>query len=88
MDRVAANLEKQYSDSNSGNGIRLRPLLEIYVSDIRRALWVIFAAVAFVLLIACANIANLCWLARQRVEKRWRSALHLEQVVGESHASC
>src|SRR5436190_14692171 len=42
MARVAANLEKQYRDSNAGYGIRLRPLMEIYVSDIRRALWVIF----------------------------------------------
>jgi hypothetical protein len=47
MARVATNLEKQYPDSNSGNGIRMRPLMEIYVSDIRRALWVIFAAVGF-----------------------------------------
>ena len=49
MARVATNLEKQYPDSNCGNGIRMRPLMEIYVSDIRRALWVIFAAVGFVL---------------------------------------
>jgi putative ABC transport system permease protein len=59
LNNIAANLEKQYPDSNAGNRVRTRPLLEIYVSDVRRALWVLFAAVGFVLLIACANIANL-----------------------------
>src|ERR1043165_5199439 len=71
MNNVAANLEKQYPDSNAATRVRLRPdsnaatrvsvrpLLEIFVTDVRRALWVIFGAVGFVLLIACANIANL-----------------------------
>src|SRR5262245_49985907 len=59
MDNIAANLAKQYPDSNTATSVRMRPLLEIFVSDIRRALWVIFGAVGFVLLIACANIANL-----------------------------
>jgi len=59
MSNIAANLEKQYQDSNAGDGVQLRPLLEIYVSDIRRPLWVMFIAVGCVLLIACANIANL-----------------------------
>ncbi|HEV2883526.1 MAG TPA: ABC transporter permease [Pyrinomonadaceae bacterium] len=59
MENIAANLERQYPDSNVGNRVRIRPLLEIFVGDARRALWVLFAAVAFVLLIACANIANL-----------------------------
>src|SRR5262249_31968323 len=59
MDNVAAGLEKQYPDSNQGNRVRIMPLLENYVRDSRRALWVLFGAVGFVLLIACANIATL-----------------------------
>lgn len=59
MNNIAASLEKQYPKSNAGNGVIVLPMLEAFVSDARPTLWVLFAAVAFVLLIACANIANL-----------------------------
>ena len=69
MDSVAANLEKQYPDSNAGNRVRIRPLLETVVSGVRGTLWVLFGAVVFVLLIACANIANLL-LARASARQK------------------
>jgi putative ABC transport system permease protein len=69
MENVAVNLEKQYPNSNAGSRVRVRPLLEIYVSDMRGTLWVLFGAVAFVLLIACANIANLL-LARASARQK------------------
>jgi putative ABC transport system permease protein len=69
MDRVAANLEKQFPDSNKGNGAIVRPMLEVFVGDIRPALWTLLVAVSFVLLIACANVANLL-LARAMTRQK------------------
>jgi putative ABC transport system permease protein len=59
MANITAALEKQYPGSNQGNSATITPLLENYVSDVRRALYVLLAAVAFVLLIACANVGSL-----------------------------
>src|SRR3981081_2305587 len=59
MTNMAATPANQYQATKAGNGVKLQPLLEVFVSDVRPTLWVLFAAVAFVLLIACANIANL-----------------------------
>ncbi len=59
MRNLAASLEKLYPQTNTDIGIELVGLHDDLVADVRPALWVLFGAVAFVLLIACSNVANL-----------------------------
>jgi len=59
LDTIGRRLEKQYPDSNGEVGVTSVPLHEYIVGDIRPVLLVLLAAVVIVLLIGCANVANL-----------------------------
>jgi len=59
MDAVARDLAAAYPDANKGSGITMVPLKTDVVGSARGTLLVLLGAVAFVLLIACANVSNL-----------------------------
>jgi predicted permease len=59
MTAIAAHLEQQYPVSNATKGAAVVPLQEELVGSTRATLYLLFGAVALVLLIACANVANL-----------------------------
>ncbi len=69
LDVVAVRLEQQYPESNKTRRVQIDGLLDNQVGNVRRALWILLGAVSFVLVIACANVANLL-LARAAAREK------------------
>src|SRR5262249_38295783 len=59
LDTIQRRLAQSYPATDANWNVLVTPLLEEFVGNVRTSLWVLFAAVAFVLLIACTNVVNL-----------------------------
>ncbi len=83
LSTIAARLEKQYPVDDTGWGALIVPLREELVGDVKPALLVLLGAVAFVLLISCANVANLVLAATLARGKE----LAIRTALGASRAN-
>ena len=88
LNAIAIDLEKKYPQTNTARRVTMRPLFETTVGDYRASLNLLLAAVVCVLLIACANVANLQFaraLARSQRTRDARSARR--QPLGDCAAT-
>jgi putative ABC transport system permease protein len=69
LDTISARLDREYHQTNSGWRVRVVPLRDFVIGDAKQTLLLLFGGVALVMLVACANVANL-FLANASMRRR------------------
>lgn len=69
LNRIAVSLQSQYPDTNRGRGVRVLPLVEDATRGVRVAVPFMFISVFFVLLVACANVANILLVRTAAIQR-------------------
>jgi putative ABC transport system permease protein len=83
---LAAERARQYPDTNKHFGVRIEPIRNLYAGNLRRALWVLQVAVLLMLVIACANVANM--LLARASSREQELAIRLALGAQRSHLIC
>lgn len=82
MTVIAQRLEQAHPLTNKGRGVQITSITADTIGGASRALWMIFGAVGFVLLVACANVANLL-LARSTARQK---EMTIRSAIGAARA--
>jgi putative ABC transport system permease protein len=80
---LAAERARQYPDTNKHIGVKIEPIRNLYAGNLWRALWVLQVAVLFMLVIACANVANM--LLAQATSREQELAIRLALGARRGH---
>ena len=83
LELLAAELAQQYPDTNKRWSVQLQPIRHLYTGNLRQALWVLQVSVLFMLVIACANVANM--LLAQASTREREVAIRLALGAGRRH---